>query len=94
MNHSLGIILPALAAAVIVGAGLGLRQGEATGLTADRIDWLAGRSVRVDRQLVTPAAGVSRQARPRRRRRSAACRPPPSSWTHSPATSRPRARDR
>lgn len=56
---------PALAAAVIVGAGLGLRQGEATGLTADRIDWLAGRSVRVDRQLVTPATGVPRLGPPK-----------------------------
>lgn len=35
--------------AVILGAGLGLRQAEASGLTADRIDWL-GRAVRVDRQ--------------------------------------------
>lgn len=35
--------------AVVLGAGLGLRQGEVSGLTADRIDWL-GRTVRVDRQ--------------------------------------------
>lgn len=35
--------------AVMLGAGLGLRQGEATGLTVDRVDWL-GRSVRIDRQ--------------------------------------------
>ncbi|HLM63876.1 MAG TPA: site-specific integrase [Acidimicrobiales bacterium] len=35
--------------AVILGAGLGLRQGEASGLSVDRIDWL-GRTVRVDRQ--------------------------------------------
>ncbi|MDP1820431.1 MAG: site-specific integrase [Acidimicrobiales bacterium] len=35
--------------AVILGAGLGLRQAEASGLTVDRIDWL-GRTVRVDRQ--------------------------------------------
>jgi integrase len=35
--------------AVVLGAGLGLRQAEAAGLTADRIDWL-GRSVLVDRQ--------------------------------------------
>jgi integrase len=38
--------------AVILGAGLGLRQAEASGLTVDRIDWL-GRSVRVDRQWIT-----------------------------------------
>jgi integrase len=35
--------------AVVLGAGLGLRQAEACGLTADRVIWLA-RSVRVDRQ--------------------------------------------
>lgn len=34
---------------MVLGAGLGLRQGEVSGLTADRIDWL-GRTVRVDRQ--------------------------------------------
>jgi integrase len=38
--------------AVVLGAGLGLRQAEATGLTGDRIDWL-GRAVGVDRQWVT-----------------------------------------
>jgi integrase len=38
--------------AVIMGAGLGLRQAEASGLTVDRIDWL-GRAVRVDRQWIT-----------------------------------------
>jgi integrase len=38
--------------AVLLGAGLGLRQAEASGLTVDRIDWL-GRSVRVDRQWIT-----------------------------------------
>lgn len=35
--------------AVVLGAGLGLRQAEASGLTADRVLWLA-RAVRVDRQ--------------------------------------------
>jgi integrase len=43
-------------AAVLVGAGLGLRQGECFGLTVDRVDWLR-REVRVDRQLVTPVKG-------------------------------------
>lgn len=38
--------------AVVLGAGLGLRQAEAAGLTGDRIDWL-GRVVRIDRQWVT-----------------------------------------
>ena len=37
------------AVAVAIGAGLGLRQSEATGLTADRIDFLR-RAVTVDRQ--------------------------------------------
>ena len=39
-------------AAVILGAGLGLRQAEASGLSVDRIDWL-GRTVRIDRQWIT-----------------------------------------
>jgi integrase len=38
--------------AVVLGAGLGLRQAEASGLTVDRIDWL-GRAVRIDRQWIT-----------------------------------------
>jgi integrase len=40
-------------AAVVLGAGLGLRQAEASGLTGDRVDWLRDRSVRVDRQWTT-----------------------------------------
>jgi integrase len=44
-----GTGLPAL---VILGAGTGLRQGEAFGLTVDRIDFLR-RVLTVDRQLVT-----------------------------------------
>lgn len=39
--------------AIALGAGLGLRQAEASGLTVDRIDWLRDRSVRVDRQWST-----------------------------------------
>jgi integrase len=35
--------------AVVLGAAAGLRQGEAAGLTVDRVDWLR-RTVRVDRQ--------------------------------------------
>jgi hypothetical protein len=38
--------------AVILGAGLGLRQAEASGLTADRVLWLE-RAVRVNRQWIT-----------------------------------------
>lgn len=40
----------------MLAAGAGLRQGEALGLTVDRVDFLR-RSLRVDRQLVTPAHG-------------------------------------
>jgi len=43
-------------ALVVVGAGCGLRLGEATGLTVDRVDFLR-RTVKVDRQLVTPGRG-------------------------------------
>lgn len=43
-------------ALIIAQAGLGLRQGEACGLTVDRIDFLR-RTVTIDRQLVTPKAG-------------------------------------
>ena len=46
------------AIAVTLGAGAGLRQGEATGLTVDRVDFLR-RQLKVDRQLrpLPPAAG-------------------------------------
>jgi len=37
-------------------ATLGLRTGEVTGLTVDRVNWLR-RSVTIDRQLVTPQTG-------------------------------------
>jgi integrase len=38
--------------AIVMGAGLGLRQAEASGITGDRIRWL-NRTVRVDRQWIT-----------------------------------------
>jgi integrase len=41
-----------LSVAVPLGVGVGLRQGEASGLTVDRIDFLR-RTLRVDRQLVS-----------------------------------------
>jgi integrase len=47
---------PRSRALVVVGAGLGLRQGEAFGLSLDRIDFLR-RAVKVDRQLVRLAKG-------------------------------------
>ena len=40
---------PWFRAAIVIGAGLGLRQSEAAGLTLDRVDFLR-RTVRVDRQ--------------------------------------------
>jgi integrase len=43
-------------ALILVSAGLGLRQGEACGLTVDRIDLLR-RKVVIDRQLITPKVG-------------------------------------
>ena len=45
-------IQPRYSALVLFIATSGLRPGEAFGVTKDRVDWL-GRSVRVDRQLVT-----------------------------------------
>jgi integrase len=44
------------AVALTLGASCGLRQGEATGLTVDRVEFLR-RELTVDRQLVTPRAG-------------------------------------
>ena len=43
--------------AIPLALGIGLRQGEACGLTVDRVDFLR-RTVRVDRQLVTPTSGA------------------------------------
>jgi hypothetical protein len=42
--------------AIVLPIGLGLRQGEATDPTVDRIDFLR-RSVRVDQQLLMPSQG-------------------------------------
>jgi integrase len=49
---------------VVVGAGTGLRQGEAFGLTVDRVDFLR-RTLTVDRQIVTPARGTPHLAAPK-----------------------------
>lgn len=38
-------------------ASLGLRTGEATGITVDRVNWLR-RTVTIDRQVITPARGA------------------------------------
>jgi len=50
--------------ALTLGAGCGLRQGEATGLTEDRIHFLT-RELEVNRQLVTPAKGEPDFGRPK-----------------------------
>ena len=55
---------PRYRAAVILGAGCGLRQGEMLGLTIDRVDFLR-RSVRVDRQLVTQDGQTPRWGPPK-----------------------------
>lgn len=51
-------------ALVIASAGLGLRQGEACGLTVDRVDFMR-RQVRIDRQLVTLDKGPVRFGPPK-----------------------------
>jgi integrase len=50
-------IRPDLAAAVLLAASCGVRQGELLGLTSDRVRWLR-REVVIDRQLITPPRGV------------------------------------
>ena len=44
-------------ALVLVSAALGLRQGEACALTADRMNFLRRKVTTIDRQVVTPAKG-------------------------------------
>jgi integrase len=51
-------------ALVVTAASSGLRQGELLGLDVARVDWL-GRTIRVDRQLVTPAQGAPSFAPPK-----------------------------
>jgi integrase len=51
-------------ATVLFAAGSGLRMGETLGLTVDRVDFLR-RTVRVDRQMVTPARGEPRFGPPK-----------------------------
>jgi integrase len=53
--HAIAGAVPAhYRALVLTSAGLGLRQGEACGLTVDRIDFLR-QTVRIDRQLISPS---------------------------------------
>ena len=56
-----------LRAAVVLGAGTGLRQGEAMAVTVDRLNFLR-REVRIDRQLWTPRHGEPVFAAPKSKR--------------------------
>lgn len=53
-----------LRAAVLLGAGAGLRSGEMLGLTVDRVDFLR-RSITVDRQLITTTGSPPMHAPPK-----------------------------
>lgn len=55
------------AVALDLGLGAGLRQGEATGLSLDRVDFLR-RQLTVDRQLVSPVAGEPTLGPPKSKR--------------------------
>lgn len=56
--HALVAAAPARYRALLVlCAGTGLRQGEALGLTVDRVDFLR-RTLTIDRQMLTPAQGA------------------------------------
>jgi integrase len=57
------------AVALTLGLGAGLRQSEASGLTADRIDFLR-RTLTVDRQLVTPSTAAEPTFGPPKTKRS------------------------
>lgn len=57
-------IAPRYRAAVVLGAGAGLRLGETLGLQVDRIDFLR-RELRVDQQLLTPNNGPARLGPPK-----------------------------
>ena len=53
--HAIAEAVPAhYRALVLTSAGLGLRQGEACGLTVDRVDFLR-RQAKIDRQLISPS---------------------------------------
>jgi integrase len=58
---------PSFCIALTLGAAVGLRQGEACGLTADRINFLR-RELVVDRQLLTPPNGEPFFAPPKTKR--------------------------
>jgi integrase len=74
-------------AAIVIGAGLGLRQSEAAGLTVDRVDFLR-RSITIDRQWQqATGSGAGRSRRRRPRRADASCRPISGCSTTWPRTS-------
>lgn len=56
-----GEVSPRYAGLVLASAGLGLRQGEACGITLDRVDFLR-RKVTIDRQMLTPKTGSGMHA--------------------------------
>ena len=66
--HEVQVILEAMPVSYritgVLAAGAGLRQGEALGLTVDRVDFLR-RQLRIDRQLVTPSRGDPHLAPPK-----------------------------
>ncbi|MEO7370295.1 MAG: site-specific integrase [Ilumatobacteraceae bacterium] len=59
VHHLAAAVPERYRALIIASAGSGLRQGEACGLTVDRVDFLR-RTVRIDRQLLTPNSGTVR----------------------------------
>ncbi|MPY94466.1 MAG: tyrosine-type recombinase/integrase [Acidimicrobiia bacterium] len=64
VERLLDVAHPWFRVAIILGAGLGLRQAEASGLTRDRIDF-GGEVVRVDRQYVSRGSEPGRWAPPK-----------------------------
>lgn len=65
--RSLAAAIPArYSSLVVLGAGTGLRQGEAFGLTVDRVDFFR-RTLKVDRQLVLLARQAPRHGPPKTR---------------------------
>ena len=65
---------------VLLQAMCGLRQGELCGLTVDRID-RAAKTLRIDRQLVTPNNGPATLASPKSASSNRTVPVPPPAWT-------------
>jgi integrase len=64
VERLIGTIPDRYRALVVLGAGTGLRQGEAFGVTADRVDFLR-RSLTIDRQLLLMPGGEPRFGPPK-----------------------------